>query len=118
MPASSDRLGGELLAAVNAGRKRSGGTERTDAIAAVDLFIDAQKHRAQHAVRDHLVEALIGQIADRSAAGTRTGRRGCRRRSRRWCGTWTRAWRRADGVHIAALRRRGKPLHLKQYKRG
>jgi len=50
--------------------------ERADAIAAIDLLVDAEQHRAQHPVGDHLVEALVAEIADRSAAGAGTGRPG------------------------------------------
>jgi hypothetical protein len=31
---------------------------------AIDLLVDAQQHRAKHPVGDHLVEALIGEVAD------------------------------------------------------
>src|SRR5882724_5916515 len=54
---------------------------------AVDLLVDAKQHRAEHAVGDHLVEALVGEAVDRGAAGVRTSHwwriRGDRRR-RRW----------------------------------
>ena len=87
------QIGRQVLAAVNAGRERSRRAERADAIAAIDLFVDAEQHRAEHPVGDHLVEALLGQILDRFRAGIRTGRR--RRRSRRRSRTRDdRRWRR------------------------
>jgi hypothetical protein len=39
---------------MNAGGKRTRGAERADAVAAIDLFIDAQQHRAEHPVGDSL----------------------------------------------------------------
>jgi hypothetical protein len=51
-----------------AGRKRSCRTEGADTVVAVDLFVDAEQHGAEHAVGDHLVEALLGQIVDRARA--------------------------------------------------
>ncbi len=89
---------GEVLAAVDARRERAGRAEGADAVVAVDLLVDAEQHRAEHAVGDHLVEALIGDTADRVAAGIRdrSGRAGraaaplrpsIRRRRRRWPGS-------------------------------
>lgn len=62
---------------------------RADAVAAVDLLVDPQKHRAEYPVGDHLVEALIGKIADRCPAGATVGR--C------WCGRGCRSWSDASG---------------------
>ena len=106
------QIGRQVLAAVNAGRERTRRTERADAIVAIDLLVDPEQHVAEHAVGDHLVEALSSQIVDRAGARTGSGhrwrvggllvgaRRRCRawrrrRRSRRrWRGRWARRRRR------------------------
>src|ERR1700691_327604 len=117
MPASSDRFGGQFLAAMNASRKRYGVPEYADAIAAFDLFVDAEQHRAEHLVGDDLVEALLRQTVDRSRARTPVGwilgrRRRRRRRRRRW-----RRWRRAVAVEVAVatIRRRRTCLRCHQH---
>lgn len=68
------QIGRQLLAAMDAGRERAGRSERADAVTAIDLLVDAKQHRSEHAVGDHLVEALIGEAADRVAAGIGAGR--------------------------------------------
>src|SRR5207237_5642629 len=67
---------GDLFAAMDSGGERASRAEGADAIAAIDLLVDAEQHRAEHAVGDHLVEALVGEAADRSAAGIGAGYRG------------------------------------------
>jgi hypothetical protein len=66
----------DVLAAMDAGRERAGRAEGADAIVAVDLLVDAKQHSAEHAIGDHLVEALFGDIVDRAGAGIGTGRAG------------------------------------------
>src|SRR5260221_8511766 len=62
---------------------------------------------------DHLIEALLAQVADRSGAGIRAGYR------RRW-----RGWRRRAVAALGAafvrtfLRRRGRRMERRQYKPG
>src|SRR5581483_11649680 len=58
------KVGGYLLAAVDARRERSGRAERADAVAAIDLLVDAEQHIAKDPVGHDLVEALIGQSVD------------------------------------------------------
>src|ERR1700722_16601524 len=110
------QVGGQLLAAVNAGRKRSGGPESANTIAAIDLFVDAEKHRAEHPVGDDLVEALLRQTIDRSGARTPVGWRGGRRWRRRW---WQRRrrWRWMIAEVAATLRRYGMCLRRNQHQR-
>ena len=103
------QIGRQVLAAVNAGRERSRRAERADAVAAIDLFVDAEQHRAEHPVGDHLVEALPGQIVDRVRAGSRAGRcrvgsASVRSRRRRWC---RRRRGMATGLAKATAGRRG-----------
>src|SRR6185437_445458 len=75
---------GQLLAAVHAGREGADRAEGGDAVAAVDLLVGAEQDLAEHLVGDHLIEALVGEAADGSAAGAAVCR-GCRdRRLIRW----------------------------------
>src|SRR5262249_20434606 len=87
---------GEFLAAMHAGRERAGRTEEADAIAAIDLLVDAEQHRAEHLVGDHLVEPPAGKSVSRATAVAGA----CRGRS------WTRCERPTErGAEKLRLRR-------------
>ena len=66
---------GDLLAAVDAGGERADRAEGRDAVVAIDLLVDAEQHRAEDLVGDHLVEALTGEAVDGVAAGAAVSRR-------------------------------------------
>jgi hypothetical protein len=105
------QIAGELLAAVNAGGERANRAEGRDAIGAVDLLVDAEQHRAQHLVGDHLVEALARAAAKRVVAVARPGRRrrSVRRRRTAHRGSGTIGWGTLDIDTGDAFRGRTEP---------